>query len=137
MADQRVTIAELAAKLLTMIEGKKLFVYADSRGIPTAGIGHTGTDVPPLGTPVSPEQVQSWFEQDQAPLLELVKDKPVLEGAALVSFGFNCGIGALGRVMAGAANLGEFIYAGKQPILKPRRELEAALIQLSREMTNG
>lgn len=124
------TTAELAAKLLLVLEGKRLISYPDSRGVWTIGIGHT-KDIGPKMI-ATPEQVAAWFAEDQAPLLALVADKPVLEAAALVSFGFNCGVPALERVLAGKAHIEEFIYSGGSPTLQPRRELEAALIAVSR-----
>jgi len=126
------TAAELSARLLLAIEGKKLAPYRDTRGVWTAGIGHTKGVGPE--TPVTPELVTRWFADDQAPLLRAVEGRPVLEAAALVSFGFNCGLAALKKVLAGASRLEDYIYAGGAPVLRPRRDLEAALIALSREL---
>jgi lysozyme len=52
-------------------EGNVDHVYLDSRGFPTAGIGHllTGSH-PPVGTKVSAHQVTAWFQQDVAKAIE-------------------------------------------------------------------
>ena len=86
---------------------------------------------------------------DSAPLIALVKDRPLVEAAALVSFGYNCGIGALKRVLAGEIEIaheefcvrdsrapyGEMSGGVRLAGLYARRQLEAALIEASREMT--
>lgn len=52
-------------------EGNVDHVYLDSRGFPTAGIGHLLTGHhPPVGTKVSPQQVTAWFQQDVAKAIE-------------------------------------------------------------------
>jgi GH24 family phage-related lysozyme (muramidase) len=58
----------------------------------------------------------------------------VLEGAALVSFGFNCGIGALKRMLAGELDFSYGRTSGGQliPGLAARRAFEAALVEVSR-----
>ena len=51
-------------------EGLKYEIYRCSEGYPTAGIGHLITEWDedyygkPIGTEVSKEQVDSWFEKD-------------------------------------------------------------------------
>jgi GH24 family phage-related lysozyme (muramidase) len=64
------TVEDLSAKLLLVLEGKRLVSYQDSKGIWTAGIGHTKGVTP--GMIVTPDQVRQWFVEDQAPLLEAV-----------------------------------------------------------------
>ena len=54
---------------LKIDEGCKYETYLDHLGLPTAGIGHllTGKDAEydkPIGTAVSKERVDEWFEQD-------------------------------------------------------------------------
>lgn len=48
-------------------EGEILRVYLDSRGIPTAGVGHNlsahGLNWP-VGTPITQEQSDSWLKED-------------------------------------------------------------------------
>ncbi len=52
-------------------EGNVDHVYLDSRGFPTAGIGHllTGSHLR-VGEKVSPQQVTAWFQQDVAKAIE-------------------------------------------------------------------
>ena len=53
---------------LRVHEGEKLVSYKDSKGLPTAGIGHLlrTNEIAqyPIGTPVSQNQVDTWFSQD-------------------------------------------------------------------------
>lgn len=53
---------------LKIHEGEKLVSYKDSKGLPTGGIGHLlRTDEIskyPIGTPISQDQVDTWFAQD-------------------------------------------------------------------------
>ena len=54
---------------LEVDEGCKYHIYLDHLGLPTAGIGHLlkGSDPEydkPVGTIVSKERVNEWFEQD-------------------------------------------------------------------------
>jgi lysozyme len=51
---------------LTRDEGLRFTVYADTRGVPTVGIGHLVLrgDHLTLGDPVTPEQVAAWFHTD-------------------------------------------------------------------------
>lgn len=84
-------------------EGERLEVYLDSKGIPTAGVGHNlpahGLDLP-VGSAITQEQSDEWLEQDigQATLL-LVQHcpwamdlDPIREGA-LLNMIFNMGWG--------------------------------------------
>lgn len=128
------TSIELAARLIRVFEGLRLVAYPDSGHVPTIGFGHT-KDVKP-GDTCSFEQAQAWLAEDLAPLIGLVKDRETLEAAALLSFGYNCGAGALAKVLIGKASLGDFTHDRKGnelPGLVARRGLEAALIELGRE----
>ena len=69
------------------------------------------------------------------PLLATVTGKPLLEAAALVSFGFNCGLGALREYMAGRTKLEDHVHDRRgnvMPGLVARRRLEAMLIEIGR-----
>jgi lysozyme len=135
----------LASKLITVFEGCRLLAYWDPNGkLWTIGFGHTqGVRE---GMTITMEQAIQFLAEDCAPLLELVKDRPVLEAAALVSFGYNCGKGALQRVLAGEITIEheEFLaeqYAYGQSSggktlagLAARRALEASLIETSRSL---
>jgi lysozyme len=137
------TAAQLAFSLIRVFEGLRLKAYCDPTGkVWTCGFGHvqgvTATTVCTVA------QAMSWFEEDSAPLLAKVANKPTLEAAALVSFGYNCGIGALERVLSGSISIsdnefvtdnlpygessGGTVLAG----LVARRQLEASLIEVSR-----
>jgi GH24 family phage-related lysozyme (muramidase) len=128
-----VTLADLSSALLMVLEGCRLRAYLDTGGVPTVGIGHiVGVK---MGDAITLEQARAFFVQDQAALLAALQDKPLLEGAALVSFGFNCGPFALERVLSGEAQLTDFIrdhLGNVVPALQARRNLEATLIAASK-----
>lgn len=132
------TLTELAGALLQLIEGCRLKAYQDSGGIWTIGIGHTKGVT--AGMQITPEQAAVFFAEDQGPLLAAVKDKPLLEAAALVSFGFNCGSGALHAYLAGHLQLEDKIYdrhGEPHPGLIARRRFERILIEVSKEAVAG
>jgi GH24 family phage-related lysozyme (muramidase) len=89
-----------SAKGLAFIRSKEkrvLTVYLDGGGVPTGGYGHTGPDLPPVGTSLSDEQIEGWFRGDvaeaEAEVNRLAGDLPLTQGMfdALVSFEFNTG----------------------------------------------
>ena len=134
------TIALLAAKLIQSFEGCKLTAYWDKTGkVWTIGFGHTKKVT--NGDTITFDQAVALFEQDSAPLMALVQDRPLVEAAALVSFGYNCGMVALKRFLAGDIQIkGEAFIANGYPYgetsggiklagLVSRRQLEAALIE--------
>lgn len=143
----------LALKLIRALEGLRLTAYWDAYGKRwTVGFGHTGPDVHE-GLTITLVQALAFAARDMAPLYQLVKDRPMLEGAALISFGYNCGEGALKRVLSGeiVVNDEEFwapesqtnhmlvVYGERSggsllEALQARRNLEASLIELSRSM---
>jgi lysozyme len=128
-----VTVSELATALIGAFEGCVLHAYRDSGGVWTIGWGHTGADVTPTLT-WTQEQADAALERDQAPLFGAVAELPVLAQAALVSFGYNCGQGALDRVLAGHATMDQFCrdHAGHVlPSLARRRKLEETLWALA------
>ena len=60
---------DILRKEIEADEGCKYETYRCSEGYPTAGIGHLLTEwdeeySEPIGTAVSEEQVQKWFEKD-------------------------------------------------------------------------
>lgn len=129
------TTEKLAAALIAVFEGCRLTAYQDTGGIWTIGFGHTGPEVK-MGLTITQDQADSMFAQDMEHLFDMVKDKPALTGAALVSFGYNCGAGALAKVMAGTSTLMTFIHDSKGnvlPGLQRRRMLEQALIDASQD----
>ncbi len=134
-----VTLAELAAALIAVFEGCRLTSYQDSGGVWTIGIGHTKGVA--AGQAITTEQAQEFFAEDQSPLLALVAGRPILEAAALVSFGFNVGQGALERVLAGQDTIGNPKHATDRhgnllPGLAARRRLEETMILLSDDQRN-
>lgn len=94
------TLEALAAALITVFETEKLLAYVDSGGVWTIGIGHTGPDVH-AGLRITSEQSAALFASDQKYLFQAVAGMSPYRGAALVSFGFNCGLQALRRVLLG------------------------------------
>jgi len=133
-----VTLPELAGALIASFEGCKLTAYQDPGGVWTIGRGHTG---PVNGAKLGPgmtitqQQAEELFVADQAHLFAMVQDRPLLEAAALVSFGYNCGAGALQRVLIGMADMRDFNHAGGQVLdsVTRRRELEWTLVALSQQ----
>ena len=125
------TLVEFSAGLLEVFEGCRLTAYRDSAGIWTIGMGHTkGVSE---GMQITEQQALALFAEDEARILRLVQDKPILQAGAMVSFGFNCGAGALERYLAGQLKLEDRIYDHRgipQPGLIARRRLESMLIQL-------
>lgn len=91
--------AGLAA--LTQREGVRLHAYADSRGIPTIGVGHTSMGGPPhvyFGMTVTMEQAYQILAADLAPVEAAINSAvtvPISQNAfdALCSLTFNIGIG--------------------------------------------
>lgn len=125
------TLAQMVAALITVFEGERLTAYQDSGGVWTNGIGNTHNVVP--GSVITHEQAVADFTRNQTSLLALLENRPVIEGAALASFGFNCGYGALKKVLAGQDTIDNprhttdrtgKVLAG----LVARRRLELALI---------
>ncbi|HEX4138350.1 MAG TPA: hypothetical protein VHY84_27315 [Bryobacteraceae bacterium] len=92
------TIAQLAAALIAVFEGPEcLQAFQDGGGIWTIGRGHTRGVV--AGMTCTHAQALAWFAQDQMRLLAMVEGLPLLAAAAYVSFGYNCGFGALHLVL--------------------------------------
>ena len=122
-------LLELAAALIEVFETCKLMSYRDSGGVWTIGIGHTKGVT--AGMTCTRAQALQWFSEDQAPLLAIVAGKNPLAGAAYVSFGFNCGSGALKALLSGQIKFQDRIRDAKgtvQPGLVARRRLEEALV---------
>ncbi len=128
------TTAEFSASLIAIFEGCKLTAYKDTGGVLTIGYGHTGADVTE-GLTITQEKAQEFLQADLKPLLVCVAEKPTLEAAAFVSFGYNCGLSAMKRAIAGETNMMEWIRDAKKNKLDHlvrRRGFENSLIQLSK-----
>jgi GH24 family phage-related lysozyme (muramidase) len=89
--------------IIERFEGKVLHVYLDDYGNPTAGIGHllvgAERDRLPVGTPISQEQCNAWFDADMAKVDHTIDalgvDLNDNQRAALESLLFNAGVGML------------------------------------------
>ena len=142
-ATPQITIAELSARLIAVFEGLRLTAYRDTGGVWTIGFGHTAKVF--SGQTITAEQAENFLAEDMAPLFNMVKDRPLLEAAALVSFGYNCGSAALLRLISGYSigtddqGMPAILQYDKDrrgnvlPGLMMRRQLEHALILASRE----
>lgn len=129
------SVAELASAILAMLEGTHLIAYQDSGGVWTIGTGDTGLDVHP-GMTITMEEASARLQVKIAPLLKMVDGRPILEAAALVSFGYNCGIGSLAKVLSGSDSISNPKYTRDLkghvlPGLVARRHLEQTLIAAS------
>jgi lysozyme len=126
------TVAQLASALIAVFEGPEhLTAFRDSGGVLTIGRGHTGGLIE--GQTITREQSAAFFARDSAPLFALVAGKPTIAAAAYISFGYNCGLGALHRVLLGEDTMGNPLHTTDrhgivQPGLVSRRVLEASLI---------
>lgn len=125
------TATELSARLIRVFEGCRLAAYQDTGGIWTIGFGHTkGVK---SGDVITFDQAENFLEEDLSDSIKLTQGRPLLETAALLSFKYNCGVGALQNVLNGKAQLENFIRDRKGnvlPGLVSRRSLESALIGL-------
>jgi lysozyme len=132
------TTSELSARLIQVFEGCKRTAYWDKTGkVWTIGFGHTKTAR--AGMTITQQQADELFVADCAPLLALVAGRPTIEAAALLSFGFNCGAGALKRLLAGQIELSTYGRTSggvSLPGLEARRDLEQALVTASRQVTS-
>lgn len=136
-----VTLPALAATLIQVFEGCKLTAYQDSGGVWSIGYGTTRINGQPVtaGMTITAEQAAEYLAKDQAGLFSMVAGRPLLEAAALVSFGYNCGAMTLQGVLRNGTHLGVFVHdrAGNTlPGLVSRRNLEQTLIDLSRQMAS-
>ena len=109
-------------KLIVDFEGLRLDAYICPSGVPTIGVGHTGTDVV-MGTRITQGHAMRLLEQDLARFEEAVGNlisiklsQPQFD--ALVSFAFNCGAGALEE-----STLRKRLNAGEDPGTVAKEEL--------------
>ena len=109
-------------KLIVDFEGLRLDAYICPSGVPTIGVGHTGTDVT-MGTRVTEAHAMRLLEQDLAKfeeavgrLISIKLTQPQFD--ALVSFAFNCGAGALEE-----STLRKRLNAGEDPNTVAKEEL--------------
>ncbi len=125
-------IAELSEALISVCEGpERLAAFRDGGGVWTIGRGHTKGVT--AGMVCTHAQSVAWFSEDQAPLLAMVADKPPFAAAAYVSFGYNCGMGALRSVLDGTGSVADPKHTTDrrgivEPGLVSRRRLELLMI---------
>lgn len=133
-------------ELIEKFEGCSLTAYYDPVGVLTIGFGHTGPDVFD-GETISQTQADNLLQNDlerfEKGVNDLVaRDLTPNQFAALVSFAYNLGIGALqsstllrmvneGNFSGAAAQFGRWVFAGGQELegLVARRQAEARLFQ--------
>lgn len=128
-----ITLEQLTFNLIRTFEGLKLAAYQDSVKVWTVGYGHT-KDVTRT-TVITLAEAYQFFEEDIQPLAVLVKDRPMLEAASLISFGYNCGEAALKLLLTEPIeHLLLYNKAGNAVLtsLDTRRKLEYSLIVVSR-----
>lgn len=134
------------ASFLKSAEDCKLTAYADSGGVYTIGVGHTGPDIK-AGLTITQEQADAYLNQDIQVAVERLcgrVDEPVIDAltdnqyAALISFVFNLGADpkwTIWKVLNAkhfdqvSAQMARFVYAGGQKLqgLVNRRNAEIAL----------
>jgi GH24 family phage-related lysozyme (muramidase) len=88
------------------------------------------------GQTITHEGAVNLFSQDVAPLMNQVTGRPTLEAAALISFGYNCGAGALSKVLLGQDSISSPRHTTDRngQVLRglvARRRLEQMLIAVS------
>jgi len=103
-------------------EELSLTVYLDSGGVPTAGWGHTGPDLPPVGTKITMGQAERWFTKDTAwaeGIVDTVVTVPLSQPQydALVSLAFNIGAEAFAdSTLVKRLNKGKYVDVPTQMI---------------------
>ncbi len=132
-----VTLEELVCQLIRLFEGLRLKAYWDANGkVWTIGYGHTKDVTPRME--ITREQAESLLLEDSDPLFRIVgTQRPILEAAALIDFGFNCGERALRRLLAGEITFQSYgRTSGGQLLagLETRRDFEEILIRLSKQL---
>ena len=100
-------------------EAARKNAYLDSVGVPTIGVGHTGSDVH-MGLVWTDDQIRTAFAQDIQRFEDAVNGAVTVALAqhqfdALVSFSFNVGVGAFQKsTLVKKINLSDFAGAGAQ-----------------------
>lgn len=131
------SLAEVADALLSVLEGAepRLKAFQDGGGVWTIGRGHTKNVRP--GDVITRETSRIFFAEDEAPLLELAASsgRGIWCCAAYVSFGYNCGAGALHAVLTGHDTIDNPRHTTDrhgvvEPGLVARRRLEFLLTEI-------
>lgn len=106
-------------KLIENFEGLRLTAYADQRGIPTVGYGHTGPDVF-LSTVITQEDADAFLAVDLHHAESAINSSltvPVNQNEfdALVSLVYNIGGGAFAKsTLLRVLNTADYLHAAEQ-----------------------
>jgi len=123
-------IINLVSYVIEMFEGLRLTSYKDPGGVWTIGFGRTQAVEP--GQTCSRDEAVEWLTNSISVMMPLVNSYSVATAAGYLDFGYNCGMGALQRVLSGKAVLSGFVHdkAGNiLPGLVRRRAFEQAMIE--------
>lgn len=130
-------VSENGLDIIKRYEGCRLKAYKDPAGIWTIGYGHTNGVVE--GMRISQQQADDFLYEDVQKVVSFLNSKgrewTQNEFDALVSFGYNCGVGNLNKLMKDrtpeqiGAKMLEYRYAGGKILkgLERRRKDEQAL----------
>ena len=130
-------LINLVSALLDIFEGCKLIAYQDTGGVWTIGYGHTGPEVK-AGYTITKDIAIQLMTKNIMPLVNQVSNNvgwSVAKQAGYVDFGYNCGSGALNKVLQGLDSIDNPRHCTDKlgnvlSYLQKRRNLEAQLIQL-------
>lgn len=130
-------VSDNGLDIIKRYEGCRLKAYKDPAGIWTIGYGHTNGVVE--GMRISQQQADDFLYEDVQKVVSFLNSKgrewTQNEFDALISFGYNCGVGNLNKLMKDrtpeqiGAKMLEYRYAGGKILkgLERRRKDEQAL----------
>lgn len=133
------TPIDIATPLITTFEGVRLKAYQDTGGVWTIGVGDTGPDVKEGLVITYADAMQRLAGKIQPLYVQVIHTNlPIIAAAAYISFGYNCGLGALRKVLMGQDSISNPKYTHDMkgnvlPGLVNRRALEIALISGSQQ----
>ena len=128
--------ANVCTALICSLEGVKLQSYQDSGGVWTIGVGHTRGVLP--HQIITFQEALQFLKDDLQPIFLKLGTVPNLttgQMMAYTSFGFNCGIGALGNVLSGKDQISNPVHHTDRhgnvlTGLQSRRNLELSLLEV-------
>lgn len=104
------TFLEQLTEILHREEGEVLELYNDTKGLKTAGCGHLLIEADgdlyhaPLGTPISQEQSDAWFEKDVQTCINDARwlhpdldEHPQVVGVVIAAMAYQLGLPSLTR----------------------------------------
>lgn len=130
----KMTLSRNGRLLIEQREGERLFVYLDSAGYRTAGVGHklpTYSDLK-VGDAITQDQCDKWLDEDIAYACNDVNDEVDVaitqdQFDALVSFVFNVGCEAfVNSTLLRLLNMGDYVSAQKQFVLWDKKHITVA-----------